>query len=441
MQSQPTQNLFGPLLGGLLFGSLSLIPAAAGAQRVAPAASSVTVSPGAHSATDSLEQQAAARVAAAVCGKRVVLLGELPEHGYGRAFGVKARIVERLVASCGFRAVLFEAGSYDFFGFERAIATPARASLDAGRADSLELALARAIGGLWWTRELAGWRRWLVQEAVAGRVAIGGLDDQPSATAAFARATLPGLVGAAAPPARAAECQEAVVRHLGWGYTATLPYDSTERARLAECTRLAASRPVARTSTASSADRRNPDEVMLDNLASYFARERAGVERGAAAAPDRDLVMAQNLAWWSERLPNDAKIVVWTATVHAARAPGAQPVLPRGVPPVGARLAERWDDRLAVIGFTALQGEWSRPGRPGQPLAPLPPNALEARALGAAAPNDEARWAYLDRATLRSFGSLPSRLFGNVTTADWSTAFDGVLVIRDEGAPTFEPRR
>jgi erythromycin esterase-like protein len=434
-------NLPALLVGGLLLGGLSLISAAAGAQRVAPATSSVTASSGTHPATDALEEQAAARVAAAVCSKRIVLLGELPEHGEARGFGVKARVVERLVTSCGFRAVLFEAGSYDFFGLERAIATPGPVSAGAGRADSLELALARAIGGLWWTRELAGWRRWLVHEAVAGRVAIGGLDDQPSATAAYARATLPGLVGAAAPPARAAECQEAVARHLGWSYTATLPYDSTERARLADCAQLAAARPVARTSTASPAERRTPDDVMLDNLASYFARERGAAEPGAAATPDRDLVMARNLAWWSERLPNDAKIVVWTATTHAARAPGAQPVLPLGVPPLGARLAERWGDRLAVIGFTALQGQWSRAGRPSQPLAPLQPNALEARAVTDAAAGDSAGWAYLDRATLRSLGSVPSRLFGKVTTTDWSTAFDGVLVIRDEAAPTFEPRR
>ena len=80
-------------------------------------------------------------------------------------------------------------------------------------------------------------------------------------------------------------------------------------------------------------------------------------------------------------------------------------------------------------------------GRPSQPLAPLQPNALEARALAAGAAGDSAGWAYLDRATLRLLGSVPSRLFGKVTTADWSTAFDGVLVIRDEAAPTFEPRR
>ena len=101
----------------------------------------------------------------------------------------------------------------------------------------------------------------------------------------------------------------------------------------------------------------------------------------------------------------------------------------------------RFGDRLAVIGFTALQGQWSRAGQPSQPLAPLPPNALEARALAAGAAGDAAGCAYLDRAALRSIGSVPSRLFGKTTTTDWSTAFDGVLVIRDEAAPTFESRR
>jgi erythromycin esterase-like protein len=387
-------------------------------------------------------------VVASVCSKRVVLLGELPEHGHARGFGVKARIVEGLVARCGFRAVLFEAGSYDFFGLERAIATTRRASSGTAapaagdaRTDSLELALARAIGGLWWTRELAGWRRWLVHEMVAGRVAVGGLDDQPSATAAYARATLPGLVGAALPPARAAECQEAVTRYLGWKYGKAQPYDSAERARLADCARLAADRAsAAGDAAARPAARRTPDQVMLDDLASYFARERANAERGAEA-PDRDLVMARHLAWWAARLPRDAKVVVWTATTHAARASGAHAVLPLGVPPLGARLAESRGDGLAVIGFTALGGAWSRAGQPSKPLDPLPPDALEARALAAGAARDTAEWAWLDRAALRALGPAPSRLFGKVVTADWSTVFDGVVVIRDEAVPTFEPRR
>ena len=410
MHSKLAQRPLALLLG------LSLLSATAAAQRVTP--------------TDSLEDQAAARVAAAVCDKRVVLLGELPEHGEARGFGVKARVVERLVTSCGFRAVLIEAGSYDFFGLERAIATRANS------ADSLELALARAIGGLWWTRELAGWRRWLLHQAQSGRVKIGGLDDQPSATAAYAKAMLPGLAAAAAPPARAAECREAVARHLTWGYTAAQPYDSTEQERLADCARLAAARARVTGPSSARTGERTPDQVMLDNLASYFERGRSAGARGAAAPPDRDSTMALNFAWWAARLPRDARIVVWTATVHASRVPG-----PLGVPPLGARLAERWGDGLAVIGVTALQGQWSRGGQASQTLAPLPPQSLEARALTGRAGGDAAAWAYLDRAALRSLGAVPSRLFGKIAPNDWSTAFDGVLVIRDEGAPTFEPRR
>src|SRR5215218_4909687 len=143
-------------LGSMLLAAHILVAAAATAQHVAPDTSSPATSsarsPGARPASDSLEAQAAARVADAVCGKRVV-------------------------TRCGFGAVLFEAASYDFFGLERAIA--ASRQLPGGANDTLDVALARAIGGLWWTRELAEWRRWLAREAVAGRVSLGGLDDQP----------------------------------------------------------------------------------------------------------------------------------------------------------------------------------------------------------------------------------------------------------------------
>ena len=57
------------------------------------------------------------QVSDSVCGKEVVLLGELPSHGEARAFQIKAGIVER----CGFDAVFFEAPVYDFLGFQHAL--------------------------------------------------------------------------------------------------------------------------------------------------------------------------------------------------------------------------------------------------------------------------------------------------------------------------------
>jgi erythromycin esterase-like protein len=122
------------------------------------------------------------------------------------------------------------------------------------------------------------------------------------------------------------------------------------------------------------------------------------------------------------------KTIVWTATVHAAKRQGS-----RSDKPVGALYAERWDDHVAAIGFTALGGESSRAGRPPAPLDPMPADSLEARVLG-----EDANVVFVDAARLRALGSLSSRLFGKPQPEDWSQYFDAVVVVRTEQAPTFE---
>jgi erythromycin esterase-like protein len=354
-----------------------------------------------------------ARVAEAVCDKQVVVLGELPSHGEARGFQAKARIVERLVDRCGFDALLFEAAVYDFVGFQEAAAQ--------GRAAPLQLD--RAIGGFWWTRELADWRRWLFRWATAGGLVLGGLDDQVGATAHYARATLPGLVAASSPAGSASECEQAVARNLYWRYDqAGQRFDEPERIRLQRCARLAADAMAARAGQGAG----TPERVMAENLASYFDRQR-----GTPGARDRDETMYRNLLWHVGRMPRGSKLIVWTATVHAARQQGGL-----REKPLGARLAERWGDRLAVIGFTAFTGRSSRAGMPSEPLPEAPPGSLEAQATG-----PDTAVAFLDRSALRRIGSAPSRLFGRVTSADWSALFDGVVVVREEVAPTFEERR
>jgi erythromycin esterase-like protein len=347
----------------------------------------------------------------AVCGKRVVMLGELPSHGEARGFQEKARIVERLVGRCGFRAVLFEAPMYDFVGFQKAVdeGTAAQPQLD------------RSIGRFWWTRELAGWHGWLFREASAGRLVLGGLDDQVSATSEYARATLPGLVAASLSARDASECGEAVARNLGWRYDGRQQFDEAERVRLRRCASLAAT---ARAGGGRAAE--TPERAMLESLAGYFARQQ-----DTAAGPDRDLAMYRNFAWQMKRLPRGTKVIVWTATVHAARRQGP---LPRE--PLGARIAGRWGDRVGVIGFSALAGQSSMAGRPGRPLPELPPGSLEVRAA-----RPDTAWAYVDRTALRRIGSVPSRLLGGFAPADWWRYFDGVLVIREEAAPIFEQWR
>src|SRR5262245_55102722 len=87
-------------------------------------------------------------VVSAMCQKQIVLLGEPPTHGEALAFDAKSRIIDGLVAKCGFTAVLFEMGVYDFIGVERAV--PSRTAT--------QEQFDNAIGRFWWTRELTPWR-------------------------------------------------------------------------------------------------------------------------------------------------------------------------------------------------------------------------------------------------------------------------------------------
>lgn len=351
------------------------------------------------------------RAADAVCGKWVVVLGELPSHGESRTFQAKAQIVERLVKRCGFDALLFEAPIYDFIGLQSALAENSTAPVQ----------LDRAIGRFWLTRELSDWRRWLFRQAKNGELVLGGLDDQVSATSEYARAALPKLVAASLSPQSASECEQAVARNLYWRYDAGQPFDETEQLRLQHCTRNAADALKVRALYR----RATPEQVMLENLANYAARQRSAPE-----ARDRDEAMFRNALWYKERMPADSKLIIWTSTVHAARRQGQLSQLP-----LGARLSERLGNRLAVVGFTALGGQSSRAGQPSQPLSAAPPGSLEARST-----DTDADWIYLNSSALRRIGNVQSRLLGKFTSTDWSKYFDAVLVIGQESAPVFEQR-
>ena len=351
------------------------------------------------------------RVARTACDKKLVLLGELPSHGEAGAFAAKAAIVTRLVERCGFGAVLFEAPIYEFLGFQQAA--------DGDRAE--RSGLDRAIGRFWTTTGLNEWRRWLFDQAKEGRLLVGGIDDQISATSDHARANLPGLVAGAVPRAKAEECSRAVERNLFWRYDETHPFDGAERNRLRDCARQAADALAGR--TGSGADLRAL--AMAENLAGLYARQAKD-----PGAPERDAAMSRNVGWYLENLPEGAKVVVWTSTVHAARKRGARPYVP-----LGARLADEHGEELAAIGFTAFAGESSMAGMAKKALPEMPPGSLEARAIE----RGEDR-IYLDAATLEGLGEVPSRLFGDSIRADWSSFFDGVVVIREETAPVFDPR-
>ena len=238
----------------------------------------------------------------AVCQKQIVLLGELPTHGEAHTFDAKSKIADRLMTQCGFTAILFEAPIYDFIGLERAAAarTAAPEQLD------------NAIGRFWWTRELTSWRRALFEAATSQRVVAGGTRrSKVSITSHYARAALPRLIAAASSGSAATECRQTVSRHVGWTYDAKDPFDEREQLRLQQCARNAAAAAGANRSFDAA------DRVMVESFARYADRQRQGV------TSDRDESMYQNLVWYLERLPANSRVVIWTATVHAARQRGS----------------------------------------------------------------------------------------------------------------------
>jgi erythromycin esterase-like protein len=339
------------------------------------------------------------------CRHQVVVLGELPSHGEAKAFEAKAQIVRRLVNRCGFDALLFEAPIYDFIGFQTAAAKGSATS------DQLD----RSIGRFWLTRELADWRGWLFERSAAGKLMLGGLDDQVSVTSQFARDTLPRLIASSVAASRSVECEEAVSRNLYWRYNSSVQFDEAEQRRLQSCADEAAA--------GTKPQSMGIEQVMIQNLASFIGRQT-----GTATAKDRDMAMYRNYLWHASRLRRGSKIIMWTATVHAARTRADLPQVP-----FGERIAEQLRDRVAVIGFTAFGGESSMAGQPAKILPDAPAGSLEALTA-----RTNGGWSFLRATELKRLGSVPSRLLGKFMSADWSRYFDGVLVTRQELAPTFQ---
>jgi len=338
-----------------------------------------------------------------LCEKRIALLGELPSHGEARAFAGKAAIVRALVERCGYDAVLFEAPLYDFVGLETALAT--------GRATGEQLD--DAIGKFWWARELTEFRAWLLRASAERGLRIGGIDDQVSATSNWARERLPAMVARNTAPEDRESCTASVGRLVNWSYDDEHAFDDAEKHLLGRCASAAA---------AASTEAPGEDAFLLANFDSLVQRQ---IE--AMSAIDRDAVMSRNVLWYLHRLPADSKVVVWTASVHASKRSGDL-----SAKPMGTWLAESQGDALGSIAFTALGGRSSRAGKPSEALPTLAAGSLEAKALAGGKAE-----AFLPAPALQKLGSVQSRLYGPFVSTDWATRFDGVVVYREEKAPTF----
>lgn len=349
------------------------------------------------------------RVVQAVCSKDVVLLGEDLHHAGAATLTVKVRLVERLVRQCGFSGVVFESQFYDMLDFDHAVA---------GGTTSRQQ-LSDAIGAVWSRYPVfAPLVDWLYRGAKSGRVHVGGMDPQVGGiTAHFSSDRLPALLSSVLAGERRAECESVISRHNRWEYDDVHPFDAAALNRLRDCVRDIGGRLGAM-------GRRAPPDLhaMASSYADYldFVAQAGSVEV-------RDEAMYRNFRWLRAQWPKGTRIVVWTASVHAAKSPTG------AFQPFGSYVHADFGSRAAAIGFSAFAGSYGNVGGHGaaHALDPAMPGSLEAKAF--AAPG-VASWCFLDQTSLQAMGRVSSRVldYGKPDTSDWSQVLDGVVVLREE---------
>lgn len=356
------------------------------------------------------------------CGKRVAFLGEAPMHGFGNTLELKAEIARRLVDECHYNAVFFESGAYDFLNIQRA--------LRAGQPVTQPM-IAAAIGGLWATREVEPLLPVLLEKVRTGALVLGGLDDQLG-RATYAQQQMPNDLAAYLRGDDRARCVAILQRHTLWQYTAESPYSAKDKALILGCL----GEIEHRLAPAASGSAREYHAAMIENLKRYFARDfredtLSGADGDAQMFNERDHSMYLNFQWFMSRLPASSKVIVWTATNHAAKSLHGVPGQEKRVS-LGSRVRREMGDSGFVLGVSALSGSYGMARQPERALSAGPANSLEALAMETGG----ADVAYLDSKRIRAAGSAPARLLGpDFKSANWDEVIDGLVVFRQEHPP------
>jgi erythromycin esterase-like protein len=357
-----------------------------------------------------------------ICGKQVVLLGESPTHGFGKTMKFKAELIRALVDGCHFNAVFFESGIYDFLNIQTGITSGGKVDGDA---------VAAAIGGLWANRDVEPLVAFLLDKVRGGQLVIGGIDDQINrgtwAQHQMAADLVQYLAGDEKP-----RCLGILQRHLLWQYRGDAPYGPKDKALIVGCLD-----EIERTIGQERAAGLPSREVHLAMVASVrrsfardFTQDLPGVDSDTRLFNARDASMYQNFRWLVSQLPAGSKVIVWTATTHAAKdlrsAPGFESFVP-----LGKRLQDDYGARSFALLISAASGSYARARQPIQQLSPAPEGSLERRAFAGVG---DAR--YYGRNELHELGAIAGRALGTgFKTARWDELCDGLVIFREERPP------
>ena len=366
--------------------------------------------------------EAAALNAAAndLCSRKLVLLGENGFHGDGRTAAFKAALVERLVTTCGFNTVLFEASRYDFIALSRALRNSDPASAEM---------LSSAIGGLWnQNEEMQGLIPFLFDRASTGQITLGGLDDQLGSRGTFySLEQMPTELASILPTGRREDCGARLKQRIWSRFSSTQPYNDKAKQDIRQCLN------EIDTALTSAAFDRAQDRADLQAMVTGFNKV---MDRDAVNGPDyvwaRDRDMFANLQATMATLPSDARVIVWSANGHVAKDARATPLYAEH-DNLGAYIHRAYGDQAFALGFTAASGAYRYTVRTPRDIPPAQPGSLEALAL----PDPGIEAAYLTSAQLAKLPATKGSAFDDhqPVTANWGQVYDGIVVFKTERPP------
>lgn len=343
-----------------------------------------------------------------VCTQQTVLLGEDGNHAGGATTAAKVELVTRLIDECGFNAVYFESSIYDFLDFQH--------QLNLGKA-SPEM-LADAIGGVWsLASETDPLIALLYAKAKAGSVSLAGLDLQfGSATSVYTKSAFSAELAAYLPADRGKSCIAEIDRLANWGYETEQQATDAQKP-LHEC-----AIDIQKAVSAHSDKGRNATEAALaDNFLRYTELSSGDWYN------NREKAMYDNFVWYRSHQPDRNKIIVWCATVHAAKDIS---FLVSDRRTLGSQIHSLQKEKTATVGFSALGGGFGRNPESLTTLDPAPEDSLEGRAFAGMT----GRQVYLDSKQLKALGVIAARLlqYTQWNRTQWSDVVDGILVLREE---------
>jgi erythromycin esterase-like protein len=346
-----------------------------------------------------------------LCHRQVAMLGEA-SHGDGATFAFKAALIRRLVTECGYTAVLFESSHYDFVELMR--------RMRAGEPVTPAM-LSSSIGGVWNRyAELAPLLGFLFDEARAGRLTLGGLDDQlGSAGAFFSLDEMPARLTALLSDELREGCRRILNQRIYEG--------AASRLALTVCV-----------GGISLLARDEDSRELAANMMRLFEREGERAD-SAAGMRGRDHSMFLNLRWYVQRLGPRAKIVVWAQNAHIARDATAYSGFSQGGN-FGSYVGRAYGRRAFALGFSAYGGSWQRLGamQEARSIPAAPPGSLEARAFEGSESGADS--VYRNADWLSRLGRIPGRLYHyEFAEFAWARAFDGMVIFRAERPPAPGP--